>query len=259
MKPETDIGIDLYCQLLKGDLPLPIYFGVQAKGTKHFNNYCYRYIKRSTINLWLQQPFPIFLVVYDGNTENCYWISIVHKLNDLIEKLQRNRKTISLRIDKSNVLEKGENKNDDFIKKIKEAQALLNLMRGQPTLFGEGYVQTQPPFRLSRGVITNLKDRIRISMNYLINNYLLANDIQQAYFLSDFLTKFDKSHYDHFVVFADINKLLGRRKEARWGIDEAIKICKRDTKWNKLKGAEYPTIEEIIASLEKEKENLEKD
>lgn len=258
MKPDLDIGIDFYCQLLEGDLPSSRFFGVQAKGTKHFNDYYRRYIKRKTIWLWLQSPFPVFLIVYDENSMNCYWMSVVHNRNSLIEKLQRNSKTICIKMDKSNVLEKGENKNDDFIMKIKEAQNLIGLISGRPQ-FGEGYVRTSPIVLLSKGVITNLREGIRTNMNFLITNYLLRNDIENAYFLSDFLTRFDKGHYDHFLVFGRINKFLGKKEKAKTSFEEAIKICKRDKKWNILKDPKHPTIEEIIASIKKEIESLEMD
>lgn len=258
MKPEIDVGIDFYCQLLEGDLPSSRFFGVQTKGTKHFNGYCYRRIKRSTINLWLQSPFPVFLVVYDVNSRNCYWMSIVHNLNNLIGKLRSNNKTIGFKIGKSNVLEKGEDKNHDFIVKVKEAHTLMSIIRGRPQ-FGEGYVRTRPMVRISQPIINNLKDGIRDNLNLLITNYLLENDIERAYFLCDFLTKFDRSHYDHFLVFGRINKLLGKKKEARKCFQEAIKICKRDKKWNILKDPEHPRIERIIALIEREIDNLKED
>ena len=93
-------------------------------------------------------------------------------------------------------------------------------------------------------------------MLYLITHYLLSNDIKNAYLLCDFLTKVDKSHYDHFVLFGRINKLLGKKEEAKKSFEEAIKICRRDRKWNMLKAPSDPSLEEIIASIEKEMESL---
>lgn len=255
-KPEPDIGVDFYCQLLEDGSASSNFFGVQAKGTKHFNDYWRRSFKRKTIGLWLQLPFPVFLVVHDENSGNCYWKSIVHNRNSLIEKLRTNNKTISIRMDKSLVLAKGRNENEEFIRKIKEAQSLISLIYGRPQ-FGEGYVRTLPIAYLSTGVVTNLRENIRTSMKFLINNYLLNNDIENAYFLCDFLTRFDKGHYDHFVIFGRINKFLGKKEEARSSFEEAIKICKRDKNWNRLKTPSDPSIEEIIASIVKEIETIE--
>lgn len=256
-KPDPDIGIDFYCQLLEGEIASSKFFGVQAKGTKHFNNYWRQSFKRKTIELWLQLPFPVFIIVYDENSGNCYWKSIVHNRNSLIEKLRTNAKTISIRIEKSHSLEKGGNKNEEFIRKIKEAQSLISLICGRPQ-FGEGYVRTLPIVYLSKGIITNLRENIRTSMKFLINNRLLTNDIENAYFLCDFLTRFDKGHYDHFVTFGRINKFLGKKKEAKESFEEAIKICKGDKNWNRLKASSDPTIEEIIASIKKEIETMER-
>lgn len=96
-------------------------------------------------------------------------------------------------------------------------------------------------------------------MNYLIANYMLENDVEETYFLSHFLTRFDKGRFDHFVIFGRISKLLGRNNEAKESFQEAVGICKRDKKWNLLKDPECPTTEEVIASTEKEIENLEED
>lgn len=255
-KPDPDIGVDFYCQLLEDGSASSNFFGVQAKGTKNFNDYWRQSFKRKTIGLWLQLPFPVFLVVHDENSGNCYWKSIVHNRNSLIEKLRTNNKTISIRMDKSLVLAKGRNENEEFIRKIKEAQSLISLIYGRPQ-FGEGYVRTLPIAYLSTGVVTNLRENIRASMKFLINNYLLNNDIENAYFLCDFLTRFDKGHYDHFVIFGRINKFLGKTEEARSSFEEAIKICKRDKNWNRLKTPSDPSIEEIIASIVKEIETIE--
>jgi hypothetical protein len=40
---------------------------------------------------------------------------------------------------------------------------------------------------------------------------------------------------------------------------EAIRICKEDKNWNRLKKPSQPSIEEIIAFIEKEIANLETD
>lgn len=258
-KPDPDmVGIDFYCEL-EGDLTSSKFFGVQAKGTKHFNDYWNGSFKKTTIERWLRLPFPVFLVVYDENSGNCYWMSIVRNLQSLIEKMQTNSKTISIKMDKSHVLEKGENKNDDFIKEVKDAQAWINLFLGHPQLFGEGYVRTLPIVRLAEPTIINIKENIRTSINSLIYHSLLWNDIKTAYFLCEFLTKFDKAHYDHFVTFGQINKFLGKKEEAKKSFEEAIRICKEDKNWNKLKKPSDPSIEEIIALIEKEIENLERD
>ena len=255
-KPELDVGIDFICELLEDDFPLSKYFFVQAKGTEHFDDNWGRSIKKSTVRYWLQQPFPIFLVVYDENSGNCYWMSIEHNRKSLIEKMKSDSETIYIKMDRSRILEKGKNKNEGFIERIKEDIASVSLIRGHPQFIGEGYVKRRPIVYLSNGTILNVKGNIRVSMLYLITHYMLKNDIKSAYPLCEFLTKFDKSHYEHFVYFGQINKLLRKKEEAKKSFEEAIKICKRDKKWNILKKPSDPSIEEIIALIEKEIESL---
>lgn len=255
-KPELDVGIDFICELLEDDSPSSKYFFVQAKGTEHFDDDWGRSIKKSTVMHWLQQPFPIFLVVYDENSGNCYWMSIEHNRKSLIEKMKSDSETIYIKMDRTHILEKGKNKNEGLIKKIKEDTALVNLLRGHPHFIGKDYVKRIPILYLSKGVVANIKGNIRLSVLHLINHYLLDKDIENAYLLCDFLTKFDKSHYDHFVLFGSINKFLGKKEEAKKSFEEAIRICKRDKKWNILKKPSDLSIEEIIAMIEKEIESL---
>ena len=72
---ETDPGIDFYCELIENDSPSTPFY-VQAKGTEHFDNGWGQSIAKSTITYWLQQEFPVFLIVYNENDGNCYWKSI---------------------------------------------------------------------------------------------------------------------------------------------------------------------------------------
>lgn len=257
-KPEPEMGIDFYCELLEGESPSSKFFGVQAKGTRHFKD-CWRgSIKKTTIEHWLRLSFPVFLVVYDENSGNCYWMSIVHNLKSLIEKMQTNSRTISIKMDKSHLLEKGENKNDDLITTIKDDQAWISLFLGHPQ-FGEGYVRTLPIVYLPETTRINLNEGVRTNLDFLINHCLLRNEIETAYFLCQFLTRFDKAHYDHFVTFGRINKFLGKKEEAKKSFEEARRICKEDKNWNRLKKPSQPFIEEIIAFIEKEIANLETD
>jgi len=256
-KYQTEVGIDFICELCERDVPSRMYFFVQAKGTRHFDERWGRSFEKKTIISWLNQPHPVFLVVYDEINRECYWMSIIEQFSkNWSKKMGTDSKTIYVKMDRSNVLEEGENRNSVFIGKIKESSALINLIRGRPQFLGEGYVKRRPIVYLSNGSMVNIKANIRISMLYLITHYLLSNNIETAYLLCDFLTKFDKSHYDHFVLFGRINKFLGKREEAKKSFEEAIKICKRDKRWNALKAPSDPSIEDLVASIEKEMKSL---
>lgn len=259
-EPTFDIGIDFYCELAEDGVPSKKFFNVQAKGTQHFDNRWGRSFDKATIDFWLGQPYPVYIIVYDENTRNCYWMSIEERRESLIEKMKSvGKETVYITMDKSNVLKKG--RNDEFIRRIKQDWASsvfrLNLLRGTPQPIGEGYVRRRPLLYLSKELIAIIRDRVRISMNYLITHYLLVNDVAKAFSLCELLTKFDKGHYDHFVMFGKICASLGRVEEACLSYEQAINICRKDKNWNRLKRPSDPSIEEIIALIEKEMTRLD--
>jgi hypothetical protein len=258
-EPEHDVGIDFYCELIEDGSPSLKFFLIQAKGTQHFDNKWGRSFDRRTIHFWLSQPFPLYVIVYDDIDKNCYWMSVEEQRDKIIKRMQSdNTKTIYLTVDRTKILR--QDKNVEFVQKIKEDSDSLNfrldLVRGTPQFIGEGYVRAIPVIYLPENLITNIRERIRISMNYLIRNYLLRKDTSNAYSLCEFLTRFDRGHYDHFVLFGNICKLLGKQKEACSSYRQAIEICKRDKNWNILKKSTDPSIEDIIAYIENEMRKL---
>ena len=83
---------------------------------------------------------------------------------------------------------------------------MISLIHGRPQ-FGDGYVRRLPVAYLPSKVRINLKENIRISLNFLISHYILENNIDRAFMLCEFLTKFDKSHYDHFGNLGRLTRL----------------------------------------------------
>jgi hypothetical protein len=257
-KDETDVRIDFVCQLCENDVLTGRYFFIQAKGTQHFDEHWGKSFEKETIQYWLMQPFPVFLVVYDEVNKECYWMSITEQFNNVWSKQMANdNKTIYIKMDRSNVLEEGEKKNSVFISKIKHDSTLINLIRGHPQLFGERYIKRKPLLLLSNDVVSNIKESVRIGIGYLTNHYLILKDIKTATFLCDFLTKFDKSHYDHFVVMGRINAFLGNKLPAKQNFEEAIRILERDKNWDNERNLGDPSIKEIIELIRKEIEGLE--
>jgi len=53
-----------------------------------------------------------------------------------------------------------------------------------------------------------------------------------------------------------ICRSLGKTEEAKESYEEAIEICKRDTRWDTLKNPSDPSIGDIISSIRKEIESL---
>jgi hypothetical protein len=254
-EPEHDVGIDFFCELSENGSPSSKFFLVQAKGTQHFDNRWGRSFDKETIYFWLSQLFPVYIIVFDDGDKNCYWMSIEEQRGSLMERMRSSdTKTVYITIDRTKILRL--DKNIEFVHKIKEdLESLnfrLNLVRGTPQFIGEGYVRAIPVIYLPENLITNIRERIRISMNYLIHNYLLRRNVANAYTLCEFLTRFDRGHYDHFVLFGKICRLLGKQEEACSSYSQAIEICKGDKNWNKLKKPTDPSIEDMIASIENE-------
>jgi len=257
--PEHDEGIDFYC-ILDGTDSLPSrIFLVQAKATEHFDSRWGRSFDKETIEFWLSQLYPVYIVVYDEISKNCYWYSIEEKRDAMARMLASpEKKTIYLAIDKTRML--ALDRNDDFVRKINEdSDSLsfrLNLVRGTPQSVDKGYVRKRHTLLLPDFVMSNIRSGVRTSLNYLIDNYVYRNDIDTAYNLCKFLTTFDKGHYDHFVLLGNICSLLGRREEACSSYRQAIEICKEDKEWNLRKKPTDPPIEDVIASIEKGMKSL---
>lgn len=253
-RPEPDVGIDFQCEILEEGQPSGESFGVQVRGTDSLKKRPQVCIKKSTLQYWLRLKFPVYIVVFDKNNQQCYWMSFLRMLDRANEKMHTGNRTVCFDVDKTFILQKGED--EEFVSKVRYDILMMSLLRGRPEP-SRKYVRTFPIAYLSRQTIINNEENIRNSLNLLINHYLLTEDIERAYFLCDFLTQLDNSHYDHFYKFGQINKLLGKRMEAKKNFEEAIKICKGDKKWNLLKDAGIPPIEEIIDIIEDEIRKLD--
>lgn len=253
-RPSPDVGIDFQCELLQEDQPSGELFGVQVKGTKTLGKRPQVCVKKTTIRYWLKLTFPVYIIVYDEESQQCYWISFTRILDSVTEKIESKNSTVCFDVDRTLILHKGESK--DFVSKVRYDALIMSLQRGsfKPS---DKYVRTFPIAYLSQQVIANHQENIRNSLNLLINHYLLTEDIEKAYSLCSFLAKLDNSHYDHFYKLGHIEKLLGNRIEAKRNFERAITICKGDEKWNLLKDSCYPPIEEIVLTIEEEIRKLD--
>jgi hypothetical protein len=248
-KYETDLGIDFYCELLENDSPsLPFY--VQAKGTEHFDDKWGQSILKSTLVYWLQQPFPVFLLVYDEPRRVCYWMSIERQRYYLIERIfTTDATTIYLTMDRSNVIEQGRDRNQSFIQGIKEDTALVQLFRGQAVFRGDGYVKQVPPPPRTELELGRIKENVRAGLYSLVQYYSATQDLPSAKLLCEFLASFDTDHHLHFEWLGRINAVLGDRPAARANFWKAIEICQHDKKLSK---------EELQSMLDSITEGLQK-
>lgn len=258
-----EYSIDFYCRLLQKNKPSNKAFWIEVKTPIHFTEKWRRSIDRETIEFWLNQVSPVFVIVCDLLNDTCYWVSVEDNRDVWSKKLQKNAQTISIKVDKSKTLKKGSDQNGDFIGKIEGDTIRLNAYHGIPQFISKssakpsGYIHGYiPVLKLSDNTRKNISGTIRYGLNYLIYDSTLRNDFQDAYRLCKMLTGFDKSHYDHFLLMARICRQLEKYDEARTYYDSAIKMCKEDPNWDKNRVNGIPYISEIISEIEQEKASL---
>lgn len=230
LKYELDVGIDFYCELLENDSPTTPFY-VQAKSTGHFDPSWGASIDKSTIVYWLERQFPVFLVVHDENKGVCYWVSIEDFRQSLLDKLKTSSTTIYIKVGALRTLEKGREANEVFIRKIKDDQISVDLWRGHARFKGEGWVKTIPNAPRSDVELARIRENLRMNMYSLIQHYFESEKLDDAFNACEFLVKFDKSHYNHFVWLAILNQVRGNRSAARECYKQALDICERDKTW----------------------------
>jgi hypothetical protein len=105
---DRDMGIDFICELMQGEYPTGKLFNVQCKGTEE----CERKgdsigvdIRVTTLNYWLLQPNPTFLVVVDLQTCSFYWSFPKDFLSSLNKNWQE-QKTVSIPVPLQNRFER---------------------------------------------------------------------------------------------------------------------------------------------------------
>jgi tetratricopeptide (TPR) repeat protein len=250
--PEFDIGFDFFCELLEKSQPSGRFFWVQVKTTEKFNEKWSQYIDKKTIKLWLSQFYPVFIILYEKSSDSVYWASVEEKRTEWETRLGDKLNTIEVVVNQSKILKKND-ENLEFKKIVKRDIVLVNAVHGVPRMIGEGYIRSIPVLRLSDVARMNIRHRIRLGLNYLMSDFWIRSNLQEAYELAKLLATFDKDHYDHFLFLARICRQLGRHDEANENYEAAIGVCKRDVNWNKLKQPADPTIEQIIEQIEKEK------
>jgi hypothetical protein len=251
-KYERDVGIDFYCELLENDSPsIPFY--VQAKGTEHFDKNWGASIRKATIHYWLNRPFPTFLIVYDENNGECYWMSIEEQRYNLFEKMSKDTiDSVYIKMDKSHILERGKEKNLDFKTKIMEGYYSIEQYHGRSPFQGSGYVKKVPQPPRSELELERTRENIRMYMYSLIIYYWTRKDPNTAAFYCKFLTQFDGGHYNHFLWYGFISKELGDMKTAKENFEHALDICERDKNWPR------ESMDQIIGYIKKESIEVEK-
>jgi len=250
-KYETDPGIDFYCELLENDSPsLPFY--VQAKSTEHFDAHWGVSIPKPTLVYWLQQPAPVFLMVYDDVNKQCYWMPMEEIRYRLIEQIfTTDSKTVYVKMDRTHELEQDRNLNQDLVDRIKQDTTLVQLFRGQAVFRGDGYVSQLPPTPRSELELVRIKENVRAGLYSLVQHCSTSQDINAAKLYCEFLVEFDLDHYNHFVWLGQINLAEGNHSEAGKNFRRALEICEADKIWP------IETLQPIIDAINEQLEKLE--
>lgn len=97
---DRDLGIDFICEIMQGKYPTGKLFNVQCKGkeeAKVKGDLISVPIAVTTLNYWLLQPNPTFLIIVDRRNSIFYWSFPQNFLGSLNKKWQ-DQKTISIPI-----------------------------------------------------------------------------------------------------------------------------------------------------------------
>lgn len=103
-----DFGIDFICEIMEGEHPTGKLFNVQCKGKKDAKakgNSIIVPIAVTTINYWLLQPNPTFLIVVDLQEFAFYWC-FPKNFIDSLNKNWQTQQTVSIPIHLSNCFDK---------------------------------------------------------------------------------------------------------------------------------------------------------
>jgi len=95
---ERDLGIDFICEIMQGEHPTGKLFNIQCKGkeeAKVESNSITVPIKVATLNYWLLQLNPTFLIVVDRQNGCFYWSFPQDFLNSL-DKNWKEQQTVSI-------------------------------------------------------------------------------------------------------------------------------------------------------------------
>lgn len=258
--PLLEYSIDFYCRLIHKGKPLTP-FWVEVKSSKCIKDNWKKSIKRETAIFWLNQLSPVFIAIYDVSKDVCHWVSVEDNRENWKEKLEKNAKSITLRVQKSQTLRKANCSNIDFIRKIEKDTISVHVANGIPEVVfksGKGVTPNYgffdfPELELSEAAKNKFKQTIRFSLNFLVKDQYSRKNLGEAYRLCKILTEFDISHYDHFELMGDICSQLGKSDEAITYYNEAIDMFRRDPNWDKNRVEGILSASENIQRIEQKK------
>ena len=127
-----DLGIDFICEMMHGEYPTGKLFNIQCKGTEEaeFKGDSIRVpIAVTTLNYWLIQRNPTFLVVVDRRNYIFYW-SFPKDFLSSVNKNWQEQQTVSIPVSIQNSFEQDINALPDQLISIVNTQALATPQHG---------------------------------------------------------------------------------------------------------------------------------
>jgi hypothetical protein len=108
---DRDLGIDFICEIMQGEYPTGKLFNIQCKGKEEAQvegNSITLPIKVTTLNYWLLQPNPTFLIIVDCLNSVFYW-SFPQDFLSLLNKNWQKQQTVSIPVPLENRFEQDVN------------------------------------------------------------------------------------------------------------------------------------------------------
>jgi hypothetical protein len=122
---DRDLGIDFICEIMQGEHPTGKLFNIQCKGkeeAKVEGNSIIVPIKVTTLNYWLLQSNPTFLIVVDCQNSVFYW-SFPQDFLSSLNKNWQHQQTVSIPVPIENCFEQGINSLPSQLASIVSSQA----------------------------------------------------------------------------------------------------------------------------------------
>lgn len=170
---ECDLGVDFICEVMQEDHPTGKLFNVQCKGTEEVtfkSNEISIQIAVTTLNYWLIQKNPTFLIAVDCQNYNFYWAFPKDFLSS-INKAWQTQKTVSIPIPIQNKFSQSVVDLPHEFLSLVESQALLPPQQGDYL----GTLNLQFDRSYSRNQMG-----INALMRYYLQGSRIAN-VRQAY------------------------------------------------------------------------------
>ncbi|NER79458.1 MAG: DUF4365 domain-containing protein [Leptolyngbya sp. SIO1D8] len=249
----SDYGEDLDCNIFVNQKRTSFHFRCQVKSSSASSKYV-RFLKSGEISVsvetiaarsWLFSYYPVLLIVYNENSEECYWINATHYLKKNLDKIS-SQKNITIRISSNAQLE--ENKQEvelsiqEHYAQIFRISSPLLTCKVIPVIM-PGYKILEPMklFEILRDAQISTIDDLEVdSFRILAPHYLPAwTAVLKSLHLSGFpfwnlsmsgidIEKFDRiiTYFSHCISTCDSLKLL----QGQWisFIVSPIRILERD-------------------------------